>query len=132
MADGIATRYGLDGPGIEFRERRDFLHPPSLLYNGYQVLPGGSGRGVVLTTHSQLAPKLNTCVLTNTGVEGIHLFTYHCSTVLVTVEVSRAHTVTHTTVGRTRPVAGDSAVQHKRSQETDMSLVESEPEIPAS
>jgi hypothetical protein len=23
---GIATRYGLDGPGIEFRCRRDFLH----------------------------------------------------------------------------------------------------------
>ena len=24
---GIATRYGLDGPGIEFRWGRDFLHP---------------------------------------------------------------------------------------------------------
>ena len=24
---GIATRYGLDGPGIESRWRRDFLHP---------------------------------------------------------------------------------------------------------
>jgi hypothetical protein len=24
---GIATRYGLDGPGIEFRRRRDFSHP---------------------------------------------------------------------------------------------------------
>ena len=24
-----ATRYGLDGPGIEFRWRRDFLHPSS-------------------------------------------------------------------------------------------------------
>ena len=23
----IATRYGLDGPGIEFRLGRDFLHP---------------------------------------------------------------------------------------------------------
>ena len=23
---GTATRYGLDGPGIEFRRRRDFLH----------------------------------------------------------------------------------------------------------
>jgi len=29
---GIATRYGLDGPGIESQWRRDFLHPsrPSL------------------------------------------------------------------------------------------------------
>ena len=29
---GIATRYGLDGPGIEFRWGRDFPHPsrPSL------------------------------------------------------------------------------------------------------
>ena len=24
---GIATRYGLDGPGIEYRWGRDFLHP---------------------------------------------------------------------------------------------------------
>ena len=24
---GIATRYGLDGPAIEFRWRRDFPHP---------------------------------------------------------------------------------------------------------
>ena len=41
---GIATRYGLDGPGIKSRWRRDFLYPsipavgpPSLLYNGYRV-----------------------------------------------------------------------------------------------
>ena len=26
-AADIATRYGLDGPGIEFRWRRDFPHP---------------------------------------------------------------------------------------------------------
>jgi hypothetical protein len=26
-AAGIATRYGLDGPGIEYRWERDFLHP---------------------------------------------------------------------------------------------------------
>ena len=45
---GIATRYGLDGPGIESRWRRDFPQPsrrpwgaPSLLYNGYWVsFPG--------------------------------------------------------------------------------------------
>jgi len=46
---GIATGYGLDGLGIESRWRRDFPAPvqtgpgapPSLLYNGYRVLPGG-------------------------------------------------------------------------------------------
>jgi len=48
---GIVTDYGLDGPGIEFRWRRDFPHlperlwgPPSLLYNGYRVFPGGKER----------------------------------------------------------------------------------------
>ena len=45
---GIATRYGLDGPGIEsrwgeiFRIRPDRpWGPPSLLYNGYGLFPGG-------------------------------------------------------------------------------------------
>ena len=42
---GIATGYGLDGPGIESRWRRDFPHrpwgPPSLLYSEYRVFPGG-------------------------------------------------------------------------------------------
>ena len=46
---GIATRYGLDGPGIESERGARFstpVHtgrggPPSLLYNGYQVFPGG-------------------------------------------------------------------------------------------
>jgi hypothetical protein len=39
---GVATRYGLDGPGIESRTRPDGLWgPPSLLYNGYGVIPGG-------------------------------------------------------------------------------------------
>jgi len=48
---GIATGYGLDGPGIESRWGRDFPHlsrpalgPPSLLYNGYRVFSGGKGR----------------------------------------------------------------------------------------
>ena len=45
---GIATAYGLDGPGIESRSGRNFphlyrlapwpTHPP---VNGYQVFPGG-------------------------------------------------------------------------------------------
>ena len=52
----IATRYGLDGPGIESPCGRDFLTlpdrpwgPPSLLYNEYRVsFPGVKrpGRGV--------------------------------------------------------------------------------------
>ena len=50
---GIATRYGMDGPGIESRWGRDFPHPsrpalggpPSLLYNGYRVFPGGKAAG---------------------------------------------------------------------------------------
>ena len=45
---GIATAYGLHGPGIEsrwgeiFRNSPDrYWGPPSLLYNGYRVFPGG-------------------------------------------------------------------------------------------
>ena len=48
---GIATGYGLDGPGIESRWGRDFpylsrlaLGPTSLLYNGYRVFTGGKKR----------------------------------------------------------------------------------------
>jgi hypothetical protein len=48
---GIATAYGLDGPGIESRRRRDFptcpdrpWGPPSLLYDGYRVFPGDKVR----------------------------------------------------------------------------------------
>ena len=46
---GIATRYGLDGPGIESRWGARFSSPvqtgpPSLLYNGYRVFPGGKKR----------------------------------------------------------------------------------------
>jgi len=49
---GIATGYGLDGPGIESRWGgeifRTYPHwvwgPLSLLYNGYWVFPGGKKR----------------------------------------------------------------------------------------
>jgi len=48
---GIATGYGLDGPGIESRWGKIFRTcpdrpwgPPSLLYNGYRVFPGGKER----------------------------------------------------------------------------------------
>jgi hypothetical protein len=53
-AVGIATAYGLDGPGIEkknpgggeiFRTCPDPpWGPPSFLYNGYRVFPGGKLR----------------------------------------------------------------------------------------
>ena len=63
---GIVTRYGLEGPGIEsgwgeiFRTYPDRLWgPTSLLYNGYRVFPGGKGgRGMMLTTHPLLLPRL--------------------------------------------------------------------------
>ena len=63
---GIATCYGLEGPGIEsrwgeiFRTYPDWLRgPPSLLYNGYRVFPGcKGGRGVMLTTHPLLVLRL--------------------------------------------------------------------------
>jgi hypothetical protein len=52
---GLATRYGLDDLGIEFRWVRDFPHPPrpalcpsSLLYNGCRVFPGGKAAGAWL------------------------------------------------------------------------------------
>jgi hypothetical protein len=45
---GIATGYGLDGPGIESRWGASCPDrpwgPPSLLYNGYWVFPGGRKR----------------------------------------------------------------------------------------
>ena len=63
---GIATCYGLEGLGIEsrqgdiFRTYPDRLWgPPSLLYNGYRVFPGGKGgQGDMLTTHPLLLPRL--------------------------------------------------------------------------
>jgi hypothetical protein len=50
---GIATRYGLDGPGIESRWSRDFQHPPSPALGHTQPLvqcvpglfPGGNAAG---------------------------------------------------------------------------------------
>ena len=35
---GIATRYGLDGPGIDFRWGEDFLHPGA--HQPIQCVPG--------------------------------------------------------------------------------------------
>jgi hypothetical protein len=63
---GIATRYGLDGPGIKYRwgeVLRTQLDrpwdPPSLLCSGHRVnVPAVNGRGVALATHPHLAPRL--------------------------------------------------------------------------
>jgi hypothetical protein len=63
---GIATRYGLEGPGIEsrwgeiLRTYPDRLRGPrNLLYNGYRLFPEGKGgRGMMLTTHLLLVPRL--------------------------------------------------------------------------
>ena len=62
---GIATDYGLDGPGIEYRWGRDFtpvqagpgVHPASYKV-GTGSFPGVKcGRGVLLTTHPLLVPR---------------------------------------------------------------------------
>ena len=58
---GIATRYGLNGPGIESRWGRGFLQPsrPALgpTQPPIQWVPV-CGRGVELTTHPHLVPGL--------------------------------------------------------------------------
>ena len=62
---GIATDYGLDGPGIESQWGRDFPHQsrPTLgpTHPPVQWVPGlspgiKSGRGVTLTPHPLLVP----------------------------------------------------------------------------
>ena len=62
---GIATHYGLDGPGIESWLGRDFPHPsrPTLVLTQppIQWVPvlsrGQSCRVVALTTHPHLQPR---------------------------------------------------------------------------
>ena len=56
---GIATDYGLDGPGSNPGGDEIFLTsldrpwgPPSLLYNGYRVFPGGKVRPGRAADHS--------------------------------------------------------------------------------
>jgi hypothetical protein len=63
---GIATRYGLDGPGIESRWGARFSAPvqvglgahPASYTMGTGSFPGYSGQGVALTTHPHLEPRL--------------------------------------------------------------------------
>ena len=66
LSVGIATRYGLDGPGIESRCGARFpapvqtghrAHPASYTMGTGSLSRGKSGRGVALTTQN-LAPKL--------------------------------------------------------------------------
>ena len=62
---GIATDYGLDGPGIKSRWGRDFppIHTspgahPTFCTMGIGSFPGVKcGRGVLLTTHTLLEPR---------------------------------------------------------------------------
>ena len=59
---GIATDYGLNGPGIEIGGARFSARPgpPSLLYNGYRVFPGGKVRAGRVADHS---PPSSTAVM---------------------------------------------------------------------
>ena len=64
-AVGITNRYGPNGPRIESREAR-FFHarphrpcgPPSLLYSGYRVIPGGKATGTWRNNSLHLALRL--------------------------------------------------------------------------
>jgi hypothetical protein len=64
---GIATRYRLDGPGVESQRRARFdapvhtgpgAHPTSYTLGTGSLRGGHSGRGVALTTHHHLALRL--------------------------------------------------------------------------
>ena len=61
---GIATRYGLDVPGIEYQWRQDFsqtgpgAYPASYTVGTGSLSRGQSGRVVALITRPNLAPRL--------------------------------------------------------------------------
>jgi hypothetical protein len=62
---GIATRYGLEGPGIESRWEARFSAPlqtrpgahPASCTMGTGSFPGVESRGVTLTPHPLLVPR---------------------------------------------------------------------------
>jgi len=57
-AVGIATHYVLDGPGI-FRTCPERLWgPPSLLYSGYRLFPGGKAVGACLWPPTPFSAKV--------------------------------------------------------------------------
>jgi hypothetical protein len=70
---GTATRYGLDGPGIESRWGRDYPHPPRPALGPTQPpiqwVPGVKrpGRGVDPPPYSHRAPGLRTCLRYTSG-----------------------------------------------------------------
>jgi len=83
----LTTGYGLDGPGIESRWGRDFLHPSRPALGPTQTGPGAhpasramgtgsfpgvkSGRGVTLTPHLILVPLvMKECSYTSTPTIG--------------------------------------------------------------
>jgi hypothetical protein len=65
-AVGIATRYELDGRGIESRKDKVFVpvlssseaHKASCTMGTGSSFRGQNDRGVILTTHHHLSPKL--------------------------------------------------------------------------
>ena len=69
---GIATRNGLEGPGIESRWGRKFPHPSRLALRPIQppvqwmpgLIPGGGGdgRGVALTTQTPSSAEVKESV----------------------------------------------------------------------
>ena len=79
---GRATRYGLEGPGIESRWGRDFPHlsrpAPRPTQPPVQWVPGLSrgkgGRGVMLTTHTHLVYEVheNSRAIALFSLRGLH------------------------------------------------------------
>ena len=76
---GLATRYGMDGPGIEprwggeiFRTRPDRpWGPSSLLYNGYWVFPGIKRLGRVVDhlppSSAEVKERIELCIYSPYG-----------------------------------------------------------------
>ena len=67
----IATRYGLDGPGIESRWRRDFSHPSIPVLGKCFYLPGvkRAGRGADLppTSSAEVKERVELCLYSTIG-----------------------------------------------------------------
>ena len=75
ICDTGTVRWSNPDRGEIFRTRPDRpWGPPNLLYNGYQVFPGGrGGRGVALPTHPHLQQRLKKeCSYTCTNPLGLH------------------------------------------------------------